>query len=132
MSDDEYQYDDDDYNYGSDADENDEAGGDDKLIQIENAFYEGEESLSEGNLQLARTKFELVVELSDPDTVKWKFKALQNIVILSYSLNSYSELLLSYREMMSYISSVTRNECTDAINNILDVVQGDIELKYIV
>ena len=43
MSDDEeeYQYDDDDndYNYGSDAEEN--GGEDDKLIQIENAFYEG-------------------------------------------------------------------------------------------
>ena len=129
MSDDEeeYQYDDDDYNYGSDAEDNEGDQGDDKLIQIENAFYEGEESLGEGNLAVAKSKFELVCQLSDDsDTIKWKFKGLQHLVILCYNLNDYTELVVKYREMMSYISSVTRNECTDAINNILDVVQGKL------
>ena len=81
--------------------------------------------MSEGNLKMAKSKFELVCQLSeDSDTNKWKFKGLQNLVVLCYSLNDYSELVTKYREMMSYISNVTRNECTDAINNVLDVVQG--------
>ena len=34
----------------------------------------------------------------------------------------YSKMIESYRKMLEYIGLVTRNECTDAINSILDTI----------
>ena len=111
MDDDEdYEYEEDDYNYGSD-----EEGGqvEDDLIEIENCFYEGDD-LKVENPSAAIEKFARSVELEKArgDDVKWRFKALQNLVVLQYQLGLFNESIARYREMLTYIHAVTRNECT--------------------
>lgn len=126
MSDDEYEYD-----YGSDQEEGDygsDAGDDgngvaDELIEIENAFYEGDDVKYE-EPKKAIELFEKVVELETKrgDVVKWRFKALQHLVTIHFGLGNYQQMVERYRGMLAYMSSVTRNECTDAINAILDTL----------
>ncbi len=51
-----------------------------------------------------------------------RFKALQHLVTIYFTLGIYDKMIERYRGMLEYISSVTRNECTDAINAILDTL----------
>lgn len=137
MSDDEeeYEYDygsDEEYNYGSDNEEDSE-GVDQteegtvtvslksRLIEIENLFYEGDDLKGDDPLS-AMGMFERVVELeaSLGEDVKWRFKALQHLVVMYYANGMHNKMVSAYRAMLSYISSVTRNESTEAINIILD------------
>ena len=53
---------------------------------------------------------------------KWTFKALQNLVVLNCQLEKYQEMISSYEKMLTFIATVTRNECTNAINDILDSI----------
>ncbi len=51
-----------------------------------------------------------------------RFKALQNLVVLYFGLHMHQNMIDRYRSMLAYLSLVTRNECTDAINVILDAI----------
>jgi hypothetical protein len=95
---------------------------------------------------LTSNRFEKVVdrETSRGDEVKWsvlhssslpellitlllshrRFKALQNLVTIYFSLGDNSKMIDRYRTMLLYMTKVTRNECTDAINIILDTLQS--------
>jgi COP9 signalosome complex subunit 2 len=136
MSDEEYEYDygsDNDYNYGSD-DGGNEGGDDEKdeLIEIENAYYEGDDIKNE-NPKRAIEKFEYVVktETARGDQVKWRFKALQSLVVLHYNTGNLDGAISCYGAMLSYLSSVTRNECTDAINAVLDVISSTTDTNVL-
>jgi len=59
---------------------------------------------------------------TDYGTVIWRFKALQNIVILAARLRQYDTMIKRYEEMLQYMDAVTRNEASDAINGVLDSV----------
>jgi COP9 signalosome complex subunit 2 len=121
MSDDEeYEYEygsDENYDYGSDNEEQDESA-----IEIENAFYEADDCKNE-NQQQALELFEKCVrrETEQGDEVKWRFKALEHIVTLQFNLGNLEAMAERYQEMLTYMSSVTRNECTDSINRFVTV-----------
>lgn len=51
-----------------------------------------------------------------------RFKALQRLVVIYFGQHIYEKMVDRYRAMLEYLSSVTRNECTEAINNILDAI----------
>eukprot|EP01038_Epipyxis_sp_PR26KG_P007651 gene7651-10413_t len=135
MSDDEeYEYDygsDQEYNYGSD-DGNNDNGVNDELIEIENAFYEGDDLRNEDRAR-AIDMFEKVVRLETDmgDTVKWRFKALQHLVTIYFASGAYEKMIERYRGMLLYIGSVTRNECTDSINIILDTLANSTDVKVL-
>jgi len=126
MSDDEEEYE---YDYGSDNEEYGDGsdGGDgglaDELIEIENAFYEGDDCKND-NPTKAIELFEKVVimETEKGNQVKWRFKSLQSLVSLYFISGKYQLMLERYRTMLSYMASVTRNECTDAINSVIDSI----------
>jgi len=122
MSDDEDDYE---YDYGSDEDQDsgNEDGDDDELIEIENSFYEGDDYIKE-DPRRAVELFEKVVELETArgDDVTWRFKALQKLVKVHFNLKEYSKMIGRYRDMLVYMSEVTRNECTESINVILDTL----------
>ena len=123
MSDEEYDYDyeDDGYHYDSDNAEDD--NNDDVGIEIENAYFEGEDLMNSDPLQ-AIEKFERVIALETErgDTVTRRFQALKFLVILYFNLRRFDEMILKYNNMLAYMSSVTGNDCADAINAILDTV----------
>jgi COP9 signalosome complex subunit 2 len=121
MSDEEYVYgSDEDYCYGS---ENEEEPQDD-LIEIENAFYEGDDCKTDQPAK-ALEMFAKVVELETErgTEVKWRFKALEHLVVLHFRLGQFAQMVGCYQGLLSYVGQVTRNECTDSINNILDTVR---------
>ena len=121
MSDDEeYEYD-----YGSEGDmeEEDEAAPEAE-VEVENAFYEGDDEKKD-NPHRALELFTKVVQLEaemENSEKKWTFKALQNLVVLGCVLEKYSFMIESYERMLTFITTVTRNECTNAINDILDKI----------
>lgn len=128
MSDEEYDYDygsdAEEYNYGSDAGSECEEGSDDELIEIENSFYEADD-IRGGNPSKAVELFEKVVDLETNrgDEVKWRFKALQHLVTLYLKTGNNEKMISCYKSMLGYMTNVSRNELTDAINIILDTLQ---------
>ena len=47
---------------------------------------------------------------------------MQHLVTLYFKSQHYDQMIARYRSMLHYISIVTRNECTEAINTILDTI----------
>ena len=120
-----------DYEYGSDADEynySDEDAeqdeeGNDALIEIENAFYEGDDCRTDDPSK-ACEMFEKVVTLESErgDEVKWRFKALEHLVVLKFKLGDFGSMVAHYRSMLQHAPTVTRNECGDGVNNVLEAI----------
>lgn len=65
--------------------------------------------------------------------VVWRFKALQNIVILCARIGRFDEMAARYHELLSYMDQVggqvTRNEASEAINTVLDSVSSASDLS---
>lgn len=122
---DEFEYESDDDPYGG----NESEGGDEEAIQIENTFYEADDN--KHNLpEQALEQFQKVValEASRGKEVVWRFKALQNIVILCARLSRFDDMAVQYRELLSYMDQVTRNDASEAINTVLDSVSSASDL----
>ncbi|CAM9145794.1 unnamed protein product, partial [Phaeothamnion confervicola] len=122
---------DDGYNYGSDQGGED-APEDDARVAIENAYYEGDD-FRQDQPKKALELFEKVVQLETElgDEVKWRFKALGQMVALHFRLRNHEAMLRRYREMLAFVGSVTRNECTDAVNGILDTLATSTDLPIV-
>ncbi|KAH9259576.1 hypothetical protein BASA81_001998 [Batrachochytrium salamandrivorans] len=125
MSDDEYAYSDDGndaFDYGSDAME--EGGESDEKIQLENTFYEAEECKNQ-NPAKSLELFEQVVEMEkqylEGKEVRWRWKALEQIVLLRSRLNKpVNAIVGAFAELLSHMNQVTPKEVNDSINSILD------------
>jgi len=121
---DEFEYESDDDQYGGE-----EEDGDEEAIQIENTYYEADDNKHNFPEQ-ALEQFQKVVQLENakgPEVV-WRFKALQNIVILCSRINRFDEMATRYRELLSYMDQVTRNDASEAINTVLDSVSSASDL----
>jgi len=126
MSDsDEFEYESDDDPYGGGEEED----GDEEAIQIENTFYEADDN-KQNFPEQALEQFQKVValETSRGTEVVWRFKALQNIVILCARISRFDEMATRYRELLSYMDQVTRNDASEAINTVLDSVSSASDL----
>lgn len=131
MSDEEYEYNDDEdgeeYEYSDEDQEEEEQDEDDAGIEIENAFYEGDETKDDAPMK-ALEMFEKVVRLetAQGDEIKWRFKALKHLVTIQFRLGNYEAMAERYQEMLQYVASsaVTRNESTDSINSVLDTISA--------
>jgi len=126
MSDsDEFEYESDDDPYGGGEEED----GDEEAIQIENTFYEADDN-KQNFPEQALEQFQRVVALETKrgTEVVWRFKALQNIVILCSRTNRFDDMANRYRELLSYMDQVTRNDASEAINTVLDSVSSASDL----
>ena len=56
------------------------------------------------------------------DEIILRFKALEQIVVLSAQLGKYDNMASKQRILLKNINKVARNDVSDAINNILDAV----------
>mmetsp|Transcript_3196 Transcript_3196/g.4603 ORF Transcript_3196/g.4603 Transcript_3196/m.4603 type:complete len:455 (+) Transcript_3196:24-1388(+) len=116
-----YEYSDDDFQYSDNEDEEQ----DDGAIQIQNRFYEAED-VKRSDLPRALQLFESVVadlrDNTNADQIQLRFKSLEHIVGLHFSLGNSDQMISKYEELLSCLDSVTRNECNDSINNILDTI----------
>lgn len=125
MSDsDEFEYESDDV-YGGSGQED----GDEEAILIENIFYEADDNKQNFPEQAVEQFLKVVEKETARGTeVVWRFKALQNIVILCARIGRFDEMPGRYRELLSYMDQVTRNDASDAINTVLDSVSGSSDL----
>lgn len=114
---DEFEYESDDDPYGGAEEEE----GDEEAIQIENTFYEADDN-KQNYPEQALEQFQKVVtlEVARGSEVVWRFKALQNIVTLCARLSRFDDMANRYRELLSYMDQVTRNDASEAINSVLD------------
>uniref|UniRef100_K3WAZ5 PCI domain-containing protein n=1 Tax=Globisporangium ultimum (strain ATCC 200006 / CBS 805.95 / DAOM BR144) TaxID=431595 RepID=K3WAZ5_GLOUD len=133
----EYEYDSDEaYNSdeqlgGSDGEADEEkSAARETLIKLENMFYEAEDFRQRGDLVNALEYFQKVVALEKhtiedaPENMKWSFQAYENIVKICVSSQQWDDMLANYQQMLTFLPYVTRNESTDSISSILDVVSA--------
>lgn len=142
--DEEYHYDEDyddqgdgENDYGGDEDGNDDGDKKNKeenlpiAIRIENTFYEAEDnkiSDPQLSLELFRKVIALEEEQSNSSSqssnvnVQWRFKSLEQIVLILFKLGMYQEMVSSYRMLLSLNEKVTRNQISEATNRILDTI----------
>jgi COP9 signalosome complex subunit 2 len=90
---------------------------------VENTFYEADDLKREDPAR-AIELFEKVValEAESHGDAKWTFSSLKNLVVLNCQMEQYQKMIVNYQNMLLFISSVTKNECTNAINDILDKI----------
>lgn len=63
---------------------------------------------------------------------EWGFKALKQIVKLKFRLGKFQEMIVRYKEMLTYIrSAVTRNYSEKCINSILDFVSSSNQMSLL-
>lgn len=97
-------------------------------IALENTFYEAEDFRQRGELTQALEYFQRVVALEKEETPlkerKWSFQALEHVVKICVSRRQWEEMLRHYEQMLEHLAFVTRNESTDSISSILDVVSN--------
>jgi COP9 signalosome complex subunit 2 len=103
-------------------------GGDDAGVEVSlaNAFYEAED-LRRNDPARALELFKRVVELekeANRNDVAWRFKALEHIVGLHFRLGNADAMVSAYQELLGCLDKVTRNECNDTINNVLDTISA--------
>jgi len=54
---------------------------------------------------------------------------MENIVVLSAKLHQVDKMKEYHKKLLSLIDKVTRNDVSDAINNILDAISRNLEEK---
>jgi len=111
----------DEFEYEDDGDPAEEEEGDEEAIQVENAFYEADDN-RQNYPERALEQFQKVVTLETArgTEVVWRFKALQSMVGLCGRLGRFDDMAARYRELLSYMDKVTRNDASEAINAVLD------------
>lgn len=122
----EYEYDSDEQYGDSDAEMQDG-----NSIEIENSFYEADDCKNDEpskSLALFLKVLQLESEREE-STRKWEFKALENCVKLYCKLNNTSEMMEYMSKVLKKLDTVTKNECTESINSILDVVGTTTDRK---
>ncbi|CAI5725036.1 unnamed protein product [Peronospora destructor] len=97
-------------------------------IALENTFYEAEDFRQRGELTQALDYFQRVVTLEQETTPveerKWSFQALEHVVKICVSRHQWDEMLRHYEQMLKHLAFVTRNESTESISSILEVVSN--------
>ncbi|GMF52449.1 unnamed protein product [Phytophthora fragariaefolia] len=97
-------------------------------ITLENTFYEAEDFRQRGDLTQALEYFQRVValerEAAPLEERKWSFQALEHVVKICVSRRQWGDMLRHYELMLEHLAFVTRNESTDSISSILDVVSA--------
>jgi COP9 signalosome complex subunit 2 len=133
MSEDEYEYEynsDGGYDYSDQEEGGGEGGESDEKIEVENAFYEGDDLLGEKRPREAMEKFEKVIAMETARAERgvkienWRFKALHNLVTIFFDLGNFDAMTARYKDMLQDMPLVTRNECTEAINAVLEMLSA--------
>jgi len=120
--------DDDMEDYGFEYSDEDEEDAD---VDIENQYYNSKGALENDDSAEALAGFQLVVAM-ESEKGEWGFKALKQTVKLHFKLGQHKEMLLAYREMLTYVkSAVTRNYSEKVINSILDHVSSSSDINLL-
>jgi len=93
-------------------------------VQLENQYYAAKGLKSDGDTNEALKAFNRVLEL-ETEKGDWGFKALKQMVKLTFTLENWETMLEYYYLLLTYIkSAVTKNYAEKSINSILDYVSN--------
>ncbi|KAG2175250.1 hypothetical protein INT44_007738 [Umbelopsis vinacea] len=119
MEDDEEEYD---FDYEDDEQEEPD-------VDLENKYYSAK-ARKEDDSEAAIQEFQDVVN-TEEEKGDWGFKALKQMVKLSFQLGRFDDTLRYYEELLTYTkSAVTRNYSEKSINNILDYVSSSDDMSF--
>jgi COP9 signalosome complex subunit 2 len=62
---------------------------------------------------------------------QWGFKSLKQMVKALFKIGKYPEMLKRYKQLLEYMSIVTRNESETAINKVLNMVSSSTDQKLL-
>ncbi|OZJ05588.1 COP9 signalosome complex subunit 2 [Bifiguratus adelaidae] len=113
-----------DYDFDYEDDEQDEPD-----VNLENKYYNAK-AKKEDDPEGALEDFQSVVD-TEEEKGDWGFKALKQMVKLSFQRNQYDKTMLYYKQLLTYIkSAVTRNYSEKSINNILDYISLSEDMQF--
>uniref|UniRef100_A0A182NTC5 COP9 signalosome complex subunit 2 n=1 Tax=Anopheles dirus TaxID=7168 RepID=A0A182NTC5_9DIPT len=126
--DDDFMCDDDDDDYGLEYSEDSNSEPD---VDLENQYYNSK-ALKEEAPQDALKSFQKVLDLENGEKGEWGFKALKQMIKLNFKLQNYQEMMVRYKQLLTYIkSAVTRNHSEKSINSILDYISTSKNMELL-
>ncbi|KAH7724243.1 COP9 signalosome complex subunit 2-like protein [Aphelenchoides avenae] len=100
-------------------------------VQLENQYYAAKALKSDGDVCGALSEFEKVIQL-ETEKGDWGFKALKQMVKITFNMENYDSMLEYYRQLLTYIrSAVTKNYAEKSINSILDYVSTSKQMSLL-
>uniref|UniRef100_F1KXX7 COP9 signalosome complex subunit 2 n=1 Tax=Ascaris suum TaxID=6253 RepID=F1KXX7_ASCSU len=123
---------DDDYMDDEDYDlEYSDDSGSEPDVDLENQYYNAKALKAEKDFGGALQAFEKVLEL-EAEKGEWGFKALKQMIKITFSLGEYEAMLSYYRQLLSYIkTAVTKNYSEKSINAILDYISTSKQMDLL-
>ncbi|KAG2387063.1 hypothetical protein C9374_002098 [Naegleria lovaniensis] len=111
--------------------DDDERKGDDMLDDevdenlVENTYYTAKGEVDE-NLDEALELFQTVLDLEE-EKGQWGFKSLKQMVKTLFKAGKMDQMVQRYKELLTYMSIVSRNESEKAINKVLSMVSSSTD-----
>lgn len=103
---------------GKDGEEDDET-------LLENTYYNAKGQREEDPKE-ALELFETIVDIESGTPKKnWSFKALKQMIKLLFKTKQLEKIPDKYKQLLSCMSSITRNDMEKAINNVLNLLSSD-------
>jgi COP9 signalosome complex subunit 2 len=100
-------------------------------VALENQYYAAKALKSDGDVMGALQAFEKVIEL-ETEKGDWGFKALKQMVKITFNMETYDSMLDYYKQLLTYIrSAVTKNYAEKSINSILDFVSTSKQMSLL-
>ncbi|XP_005177843.1 COP9 signalosome complex subunit 2 [Musca domestica] len=100
-------------------------------VDLENQYYNSK-SLKEDDPKAALASFQKVLDLENGEKGEWGFKALKQMIKINFKLNNYEEMMIRYKQLLTYIkSAVTRNHSEKSINSILDYISTSKNMELL-
>ncbi|KAG0347941.1 hypothetical protein BG004_006504 [Podila humilis] len=103
--------------------------GEEPDVDLENKYYNAK-GHKEDEPETALLEFQGVVD-AETEKGDWGFKALKQMVKLSFKMGNYDMTLEYYDQLLPYTkSAVTRNYSEKSINNILDFISSSSDMVF--
>ncbi|WKX92389.1 hypothetical protein Q1695_010427 [Nippostrongylus brasiliensis] len=119
---------DDDEDYGFEYEDD---SGSEPDVDLENQYYTAKGLKSEGKISEAIANFEKVLNL-EQEMGEWGFKALKQMVKITFNSNQFEAMLDYYQKLLKYIkTAVTKNYSEKSINAILDYISTSKQMDLL-
>ncbi|WKX92388.1 hypothetical protein Q1695_010427 [Nippostrongylus brasiliensis] len=124
---------DDDEDYGFEYEDD---SGSEPDVDLENQYYTAKGLKSEGKISEAIANFEkassLFVLNLEQEMGEWGFKALKQMVKITFNSNQFEAMLDYYQKLLKYIkTAVTKNYSEKSINAILDYISTSKQMDLL-
>ncbi|KXS18650.1 MGC97656 protein-like protein [Gonapodya prolifera JEL478] len=128
MDDDDFMVEDNDDNFDFEYEDEEEDDGAD--VGLENKYYNAK-GMKEDSPEKALKEFRGVVDAEGSDKGDWGFKALKQMVKVTFKMEHYANCLTYYSELLVYTKTITKNYAEKSINNTLDFVSGSADMDFL-